>query len=445
MSSIFDVLASSWPFLVLLGVLVFVHELGHFVVARWNGVRCLTFSLGFGPKLLQTKRGDTVYCVSLIPLGGYVKMAGEAPDDQSEGKDDEFMAKTKWQRFQILIAGPAMNLILAVVVMTAVLYQGARVPVYLQAPPVVGSVDEDTPAAAVGIQPGDRIVSVAGRDVNTWDELTFAVGSRADRQIDVVFRRGSEVRTVQVTPASMTDYNVGDLGVRPDTSPQIIAYSASSAARDAGLLLNDIIEAVEGEEITQETLITKIQGSANIPLTFQIRRDGRIQEVVVTPRLVGDVGLIGVSLSPFEQEIIEPGPFEAFVMSLEQNYEWSGMIFQTLGGLFTRDTPVSQLVGPVGIAQLSDTAADTSWAVFFGLMAMISLNLGILNLLPIPILDGGHIFIMAMEGVARRDFSVQLKERMLLVGFAVLMSLMVTVIYNDFTRVEWIERLMFWR
>ena len=143
MSSIFDVLASSWPFLVLLGVLVFVHELGHFVVARWNGVRCLTFSLGFGPKLLQTKRGDTVYCVSLIPLGGYVKMAGEAPDDQSEGKDDEFMAKTKWQRFQILIAGPAMNLILAVVVMTAVLYQGARVPVYLQAPPVVGSVDED--------------------------------------------------------------------------------------------------------------------------------------------------------------------------------------------------------------------------------------------------------------------------------------------------------------
>ena len=146
-----------------------------------------------------------------------------------------------------------------------------------------------------------------------------------------------------------------------------------------------------------------------------------------------------------EMRTIDPGPFEAFTLSLEQNYEWSGLIFQTLGGLLTRDTPTSQLVGPVGIAQLSGTAAEIGWISLFGLMSMISLNLGILNLLPIPILDGGHIAIMALEGVSRRDFSVQLKEKMLLVGFALLMTLMVTVIYNDLTRVAWIERLMIWR
>ena len=155
--------------------------------------------------------------------------------------------------------------------------------------------------------------------------------------------------------------------------------------------------------------------------------------------------MIGVSLSPFEVRIIEPGLFQAFTLSLEQNYEWSQLIFRTLWGLVTRETPASQLVGPVGIAQLSGDAAQIGWVTLFGLMAMISLNLGILNLLPIPILDGGHIFVIAMEGIARRDFSVRLKERMLLAGFVVLMTLMVTVIYNDLTRVAWIERLMIWR
>ncbi len=434
-------------FLFVLGVLIFVHELGHFLVARLQGVRCLTFSLGFGPKLLQMKRGDTVYCISAIPLGGYVKMAGENPEEQREGKDDEFLSKTKWQRFQILIAGPAMNIILAVVVTTGVLYQGAQVPVYEDQPPVVGSVAADSPAAVAGIRAGDRILSVAGREVDTWEELMFAVAPRADREIDVVLRDASGIRTVQVTPAAQTQYNLGDLGVGPDVSPQVIAVSStsSSAAQEAGMLVGDVIEAVEGREVTIESLIETINASPDRALTLRIRRDGARLEVVVTPQLVGGVGLIGVQLNPFELRTVEPGPFEAFTMSLEQNYEGSGLIFRTIWGLLTRDTPMSQLVGPVGIAQLSGDAAQVGWITLFGLMSMISLNLGILNLLPIPILDGGHIFIMAMEGISRRDFSVRLKERLFLVGFVLLMTLMVTVIYNDLTRVAWIERLMIWR
>ncbi|MEO2195377.1 MAG: RIP metalloprotease RseP [bacterium] len=438
-------MTSLLAFLFVLGVLVFVHELGHFLVARFHGVRCLTFSLGFGPKLIQTKRGDTVYCVSAIPLGGYVKMAGESAEDEREGKPDEFLSKSKWQRFQILIAGPAMNLILAVVVLTLVLYQGAQVPVFQDEPPVVGSVTDDSPAETAGVRPGDRILSVAGREVNTWEELYNAVYPRADREIEVVLRRDGNVRSINVTPVGQTKYNLGDLGVVPSISPQVASMqSSSSAARDAGVLVGDVIEGVEGRAVNQNSLIEIINENPNIPLTLQIRRDSVQQDIVVTPNLVDGVGLIGVFLQA-EMRTIEPGPFEAFTMSLEQNYELSTTIFETLAGLITRDTPVSQLVGPVGIAQASGDAAEFGWISLFGLMSFISLNLGILNLLPIPILDGGHIAIMAMEGVSRRDFSVQLKEKMLLVGFALLMTLMVTVIYNDLTRVEWIERFMVWR
>jgi regulator of sigma E protease len=437
-------MTSLLAFLFVLGVLVFVHELGHFLVARYHGVRCLTFSLGFGPKLIQTKRGDTVYCVSAIPLGGYVKMAGENAEDEREGKDDEFLSKSKWQRFQILLAGPAMNFILAVVVMTVVLYQGAQVPVWHDQPPVVGSVTDDSPAAEAGVLPGDRIMSVAGREVNTWEELFYAVLPRADREVEVVLRRDGGPRSITLTPTGETEFNVGDLGVIPSISPQVVSTQSGSAARDAGILAGDVIEGIEGQAVDQESLVRTINDNPNVQLSVQIRRDGVQQNIVVTPNLVDGVGLIGVFLGE-EMRTVDPGPFEAFTLSLEQNYEWSGLIFQTLVGLLTRDTSTSQLVGPVGIAQLSGDAAEIGWISLFGLMSMISLNLGILNLLPIPILDGGHIAIMALEGVSRRDFSVKLKEKMLLVGFALLMTLMVTVIYNDLTRVAWIERLMIWR
>ena len=443
-------MTSVLSFAFVLGVLVFFHELGHFVVARLHGVRCLTFALGFGPKLVQTKRGDTVYCICAIPLGGYVKMAGagEGPDDKPEGKDDEFLSKTKWQRFQILIAGPVMNIILAVLILAGVLYQGVTVPVYLEQPPIVGIVPDGSAAATAGIQAGDSILSVAGRNVDTWEEMELAVAPHADQEIDVVLRRDGGERTVQVTPAARGTFNVGVLGVEPDVPPQVVDMmsTTSSAAQEAGILVGDVIEAIEGREVTTESLMAKIQASPDIPLTLRIRRDGVRQDIVVTPRLVGDVGMIGVALNtPYEMHIIELGPFEAFAMSLEQNYELSGLMFQTLWGLLTRDVPVAQLAGPVGILQLSGQYVEVSWVAFFGFMSMLSLNLGILNLLPIPILDGGHIFIMAMEGVSRRDFSVRLKERIALAGFVLLMTLIVTVTYNDLARFSWIERLMIWR
>src|SRR5918993_211748 len=189
-------------FLFVLGVLVFVHELGHFLAARRLGVRVLVFSLGFGPKILKTKRGDTEYAISIIPLGGYVKMAGENPEDARSGSPDEFLSRTKWERFQILIMGPAMNIILAVVVMAIVLAQGAEIPIYQDQPPVVGAVAPGSPAERGGIQRGDRILTVAGEQVDTWDDLFIAIGTRPDRDVTLTIVRDGQSRSVSLRTAS---------------------------------------------------------------------------------------------------------------------------------------------------------------------------------------------------------------------------------------------------
>jgi regulator of sigma E protease len=433
-------------FLFVLGVLVFVHEFGHFAMARRLGIRVLTFSLGFGPKLLKFRRGDTEYCVSAIPLGGYVKMAGESPDDRQTGAADEFMSKSKWERFLVLVMGPAMNLVLAVLVMWLVLYQGADVPAYEQQPPVVGRVVEDSPADRAGITAGERIVSVAGRVVDTWDALFVAVLPRAEREIPVVVRDAeSRERTLNIVPEARTEFAMGDLGVGPEMRAQVIDVAPGDPADRAGIAVGDVILEIDGEPVAGDGLVERISGNPDTPLSMTLRRGEGLERVTVTPVARGDRAVIGVSFSEFEFRIVEPGLVEAFGMSLERNYEWSGLIFQTLWGLLTAETSPRQLVGPVGIAQLSGSAAQVGWVQLFSLMAMISLNLGILNLLPIPVLDGGHIFIMGMESVARRDFSMRVKERMLLAGFVVLMMLMVTVIYNDLTRIQWIEALMPWR
>ncbi len=432
-------------FLFVLGVLVFVHELGHFLAARRLGVRVLTFSLGFGPKILKFQRGDTEYCVSAIPLGGYVKMAGETPDDARAGSPDEFMSKTKWERFQVLIMGPLMNIVLAVVVMAVVLAQGAEVPVYQDQPPVVGAVESGSPAEQAGIQRGDLIVDVAGNTVDTWENLFIAVGTRPDRDVAVTLQRAGQTRSVTVRPVPETRYEIGTIGVMPDINPIVASVIAGEPAERAGLLAGDVVLAVNGERmVTRTQLVETISANGDQEIELTIQREGREQAVRATPEQRGDRGMLGIYVTEPTRSFT-PGPFEALQLSVERNIEFSGLIFQTLGGLFVGETSPRQLMGPVAIAQLSGESAEAGWIALFSLMAAISLNLGLLNLLPIPVLDGGHILIMALEGVARRDFSIAVKEKMLLAGFVLLMTLMVTVIYNDLTRISWIENLMPWR
>jgi regulator of sigma E protease len=434
-------------FLFVLGVLIFVHELGHFLAARRHGVRVLTFSLGFGPKILKVKRGDTEYCVSAIPLGGYVKMAGENPEDPRSGQPDEFLSKTKWQRFQILFAGPAMNIILAIVITAFVLgYQGVRIPIYFDEPALVGSVVSGSPAEKAGLRRGDRVISVSGDTIATWKDLDVAIGiRRPNRDINVTVLRAGQPVAMSVTPVAEGKYGISDIGVLPDANPVITRVLAGDRAEQAGLKSGDIIVAVNGERMaTRMQLIDVISRSGNKAIQVTVRRGEGEQTIAATPEQRGARGWLGVELSE-PTKSFTPGPFEAVKLSVEHNIESSGIIFRTLGGLFTGETSVKQLQGPVGIAQLSGESAEEGFITLLSLMAMLSINLGILNLMPVPVLDGGHILIMALEGIARRDFSMQVKEKMLLAGFVVLMMLMVTVIYNDLTRISWIERLMPWR
>ena len=433
------------PFLFVLGVLIFVHELGHFWMARRLGVRVLTFSLGFGPKILNIRRGDTDYCVSIIPLGGYVKMAGDSPEEARSGHDDEFLSKSKWERFQILIMGPVMNILLALVVTAVVLFQGVEVPAYVDEPPVVGAVQAGSPAEQVGVLPGDRIVTVGGDAVETWDDLSIAIGMRPDRAVPMTLDRGGESVSVTVTPNPETRFEIGTIGVFPDTYPVIRTVTPGDPADRAGFQVGDLILAVDGERIVLSSdLAAATSRSAGIPLDITIRRDGREQTIQVTPAQQGDRGMIGIATAQLTRSF-QPGPFEAIALSAQQTLDGSMLIFKTIGQLLSGEASPRQMMGPVAIAQLSGESAQAGWVALFALMSMISLNLGVLNLLPIPVLDGGHILILMLEGIARRDFSMRVKERVFMAGFVVLMTLMVTVLYNDLTRVAWIEQLMPWR
>jgi len=273
----------------------------------------------------------------------------------------------------------------------------------------------------------------------------MAIGTKARREVKIEVVRDGQTVPLTVTPDAQTKYEIGDIGVFPDVHPSIVQIVPGEAAERDGLKAGDIVLAFNGQAMTfRQQLIEAIAKRPNQVVVFEVQRGSERRSISVTTTLQGKNGRVGIGLDD-DVILVERGPWEAAKLSVRRNYESSGDIFRTLVGLLTRETSPKQLTGPLGIAQLSGDAAALGWVALLSLMAIISLNLGILNLLPIPVLDGGHIFIMALEGLARRDFSVKVKEALLLGGFAVLMLLMVTVIYNDLTRVAWIQRLMFWR
>jgi len=443
-------------------------------MARRIGVRVLTFSLGFGPKILSFRRGDTEYCVSAIPLGGYVKMAGETPEDARTGASDEFLSKSKWQRFQVLVMGPVMNLALAFIVMTFVLMQSAQSPAFQDDPVVVGGVAAGSPGDAAGIQVGDRVVAVGDRQVPAWRHFFLETGSRAQRPTRLLIERDGKQFERTITPVPVDRFESGATGIIPVTHPRIDTLQSGQPGELAGLRKGDSFLGIRGtaplkaspqdlaelgggrmsdfdlgviaSKKVSDELVQRIKSSEGNPLTFDIKRGQEQLSITVVPHLVDEQMRIGAQIAPLDVKTEKLGLVRAAQRSIEQNWEWTTLIFRTLGGLFTRETSVKQLMGPVAIADLSGTAAQQdSWIPLFTLMAMISLNLGLLNLMPIPVLDGGHIAILALEGVSRRDFSMKVKEKMLLAGFVLLLMLMATVIYNDLMRIQWIERLVPWR
>jgi len=295
-------------------------------------------------------------------------------------------------------------------------------------------------------------VRINGRTVASWEDLEVGVTSRADRDVEFVIRRGGEERTLTIRPTttkvsvqSDTTFEVGTIGVLPETYPLIDAVNPGDPAEKAGLAKGDVILAIEGKRMVYSRNVSDaLKTRAGQPTRILVRRSDAEVPITVTPVQRGANAVIGITLGN-ETVTYTPGPIEALGLSVKRYVATAGLILITLGELLTGDASPRQLMGPVGIAQLSGASAREGWVELFALMASISLNLGLLNLLPIPVLDGGHMAIMGMEAVARRDFSLAAKEKMLFAGFVLLMALMVTVIYNDLTRVAWIERLMPWR
>jgi regulator of sigma E protease len=339
-----------------------------------------------------------------------------------------------------------------VVLLSLVLMQGADVLAYLDRPAVVGAVQPGSPAEKGGIQVGDTITHFGTADVKNWEHLDMAVAARPEREVDVTVLRSGREEHLKIRPdltelrtRNNAKFEVGTIGVLPDVYPSVASLQPGSPAEAAGFKPHDEILAVDGQRMVFRTMVIEvITKKADQPVVFKIRRDGAEQSITVTPRKEGDTAKVGMFMSEATVSY-QPSPIEAVGMSVKRNIEMAGLILGTLKDLVTGEASPKQLMGPVGIAQLSGESAQAGWIALLGLMASISLNLGLLNLMPIPVLDGGHIFIMAIETISRRDFSLQVKEKMLFVGFVLLMTLMVTVIYNDLTRIAWIENLMPWR
>jgi regulator of sigma E protease len=432
-------------FIFVLGVMIFVHELGHFLTAKWIGVKVHVFSLGFPPKLVGKQWGDTEYRIGILPLGGYVKMAGENPGEVT-GNPEEFFSRTKLERIAILVMGPIMNIALTLVLFTALFMVGIERPAGLEDPPVVRFVSEDSPASRAGILPGDRILSVDGRQVENWLQFVDTFSISPEQTLALVLERDVELVERQLTVEARGKERVGYTGLFPAVQPQVVRLDEGFPAKEAGLEEGDLIIKVEGEPIySNQELVNAIQSKEGGAVAFTVIRDGTELEYTITPQRDGDRFRIGIELpSPVTLQQYT-NPLTAFGAAVGESVRITRLTFTVLGRLIQQKLSMRQMMGPIGIAQASGRAARTGIRNLFTLMAIISLQLGIFNLLPIPILDGGHVAIILLEGVARRDFSLQAKERILQVGFVLLLALMVTVIYFDLSKIDSIGRFLPWK
>jgi len=423
-----------------LGLMVLVHEWGHFIVAKMLGVRVDVFSIGFGPRLFGWRRGPTDYRVSVLPLGGYVRMAGDNPSEDREGAPDEFLSQPRWSRALIVFAGPATNVIVAVLLLAGLYAVRYEKPAFLDEPARLDSVVPDSPAARAGLRSGDLIVEIAGVRNPTWEKVQVETLLGGRESLAVTVRRGDEEFARTLQPELHGPREIPVVGWLP-YEPVIVAEAdPSMPAARAGLQVGDELVAINGDstsEIGQQGFVEKVKKSEGAPLLLTIRRNGQTLEISVAAEKRswrGESGyFLGVQLGP-RLRSVRLGIFAALQQSVVDNLKLTGLLYDLLGRLFTGRASVSSLEGPIGIVSISGQAARIGLDRLTMFMAMISINLAVLNLLPVPILDGGHLALLAIEAVWRRDLSLPVKERAMQVGLVLLLLLFAVVMYNDIMR-----------
>jgi len=442
-----DFLVSALAFIVLIGIMVVVHEFGHFAVAKLCGVRVESFSVGFGPRLFGIKHGETDYKVCLLPLGGYVKMTGENPGEETPIDDPEaFNAHPRWQRMLIGVAGPAANFILAFVLMLFYFGWINEVPNIRTA--TLEWVTPGSAAADAGLQPGDTFRQFGNVKDPDFEAVIDQTHDGSDRTLPVVVERdGQKIQTSLHIPDRTSknglELNQTGLFLEYVHGPIGVDQTVSGAPADrAGLKSGDSIVAVDGHAFhTVDPLLDYLQQGAGKPVTLTVQRNGAtIAPIVVHPTQTDNQWRLGfMAVAPADPPMHErPMTFAAAVdESRDFCAENSLLIVDVLKKLLTRQASVKQLAGPVGIAHAAGQAAETKyWAPKFGLAAGISLNLGILNLLPFPILDGGLIMLLLIESLLRHDISMVIKERIYQAAFVVLVMFFVYVSFNDVAKLS---------
>jgi len=450
MGSIFGTI---FAFAIVFGILVFVHEFGHFFAAKLVKIRVEVFSWGYGKRLFGVKKGDTDYRVSILPMGGYVKFAGEevgpeAPKQKVEFRPGDFLAKNRMQRFLVMVMGSVMNILLAVVLLAVINMAGITVLEYLDQAPVIGWIEPDSPAERANLQIGDEILSINKRKTKTWNDVRLSVGTKPNRLINLEVKRGEDIFLVQLKTEteSQTKYETGYAGFEGKIRLQVGEITPGSPAEKVGMREGDVILAVNGEPVHYLHELKIIEDNPGKELEFLIDREGKTLTLHITPRLeegVGKVGFLRKAKTVFKKY----GFFSAFGQSIKGNAKLAFLLINYVRDLLTGEASAKQVGGPIAIVNFSYSAFRLGFFAMLSFMAFVSLQLGIINLFPIPVFDGGQILVLTLEGIFRRDFSPKVKHIVMQIGFVIFIFLLAFLILNDVVRNlpnGW-ESLLFWK
>ena len=425
--------------IIVLGILVFVHELGHFVGAKALGVRVLKFSLGFGPRLVGFKRKGTDYVISAFPMGGFVKMAGESPEPgESTGAPDEFLGKPWWARMVIALSGPAMNLVFAFLACSMMYVVGIR---YIDFESVVGKVQPESLAVQYGFSGGDRVVEVDGRNVKSWtDFMDKLMASKADSTASVVVERPDGRQEIQVR---LADRAAVLKQLTPVSSPPVIgSVTAGLPGYERGLKPGDTIVSVDGVEVqTWEQLAEMIHQRPEKEVTLVVQRDDFRFEQTITPvkqevEGLGEIGFIGISPRAAAYGTVRAGGPRILVLGVESTVEMVGQAYAGLFKLVMRPSQIRRsIAGPVTIVQMSGDQARRGLGNLLYFIAFVSVALVVVNLLPIPVMDGGHVMFCLVEGLRGKALSMSKQVVLQRIGLAIVGTLILFSFWVDFARI----------
>jgi regulator of sigma E protease len=419
-----------------LGVVIFFHELGHFLAAKREGIRVEKFSLGFPPKLFSFKRGETEYIVSAIPVGGYIKMAGENPEEELKGEPWEFRSAPVSKRMRIVVAGPLLNFILGFVLFSIIAMIG--VPTHSN---IVGKVEKNSPAQIAGILPKDKIIKINDKKTNNWTEIMKII-SFSSGKIELTIIRDNKMIKKEVEVVKDEKTNYGKIGISPYVSTKIKNVIRGYPAQKAGIKPGDIITSINGKQVYQWDEMAKIiRKNPGKELIFGIKRQEKHLTIKITPAAkpgydsdkkkeikVGSIGITSCS------ETYRVNPLAALWQGLLQTLATIQLIFVILWQLICGALSYKLLAGPIGIIQMSGEQAQLGFTYLLGFIAMLSVNLGVINLLPLPVLDGGHVIFLTIEKIRGKAMSVKTQATIQWVGITIIICLILLISHNDIIR-----------